>query len=622
MRRHGAMLLFVFGAIVVRAAFLLYSLDDAAFRFPQSDQEIYLRLGALLRHGDFFNPQYLYTSPLYPLVVAGFATPLALTLLQMTCGVIATIAVVGLARQHYRNRDAGLYAGMLFTLHGPLIFYETKVYPTALTIDALLVGLWLIQSVRHTIGIRSYKTKLWLGGTALAFAGGLTSALLPLYAAVPWLIPKDRRRIGTIIVALPFAVLLAVLGWRSYKIDGAFMPMGAYSGLNLAQGHHPEADGTHYTLPGFDGTKLNQQRDARHLAELKIGKGATWKQIDSYWNREAWSYITGNPGHELRLLGRKLMLFFTEASSSLDISFAYDRQRLPPLRPLVVAYTLLLCLAFLSLFSGRSWPKGVIAGFTSILVGNLLFFVSERYRLPAAALLSVPAGAGLLWIWKSRARTSIALRAGVAALLLLTNFFSTPSPSEQKVNDYNLALAHEQAGHYETAIALIRPIHALKQSPVAAHTLIRLLLKQQKIDEAQKIGESTVAARGETPDLMNDLGVIHLRRNEFARAAAYLDRAVILAPDMALAYRNRARAESGLHRYNAALAWQLKYTQLRSTDWRGWTDLARVYLQLDRFDEADAALERAKALGSSEPEADFSIVITAQLIKDGRETKK
>lgn len=71
--------------------------NDILLRSPQSDPKTYWILGMAIRHGDLFQSESLYTSPLYPFIVAVFVSPIGLAIFQMLLGLLATYCLFSIA---------------------------------------------------------------------------------------------------------------------------------------------------------------------------------------------------------------------------------------------------------------------------------------------------------------------------------------------------------------------------------------------------------------------------------------------------------------------------------------------------------------------------------------------
>jgi hypothetical protein len=211
-------------AIVVRARFL--SAGVPTFVTPDSDD--YLFPGYALAAGLGFEPE-LRRTPLYPVfigaVLATGGDLARLALVQHALGVVTAGLTFGLGRVTFgarAGRPAGLLAGLMAALSGPLIIYEHYLMSEALfTLALTLALLVLVTALRR-------PTKGWLlaAGGAVAL-GGLTrpvgQAVVPIGLALPWLLALPTWRVGLAragMVALGLVVVLAPWTLRNVVVHG------------------------------------------------------------------------------------------------------------------------------------------------------------------------------------------------------------------------------------------------------------------------------------------------------------------------------------------------------------------------------------------------------------------
>jgi hypothetical protein len=239
--------------------------NDILLRSPQSDPKTYWILGMAIRHGDLFQSESLYTSPLYPFIVAVFVSPIGLAIFQMLLGLLATYCLFSIARHYYESEKIGIFSILLGFLYGPLLFYETRLYPTSLTISVTVFAFYLFYFRK--------ESRYWrfIAGLCMAIAVCLTTYMILVMGAFMVTGRRCFRQLSDYAAfCLPLLLMLGFFSWRNYQIDHSFIPLGANMGINLAQGHHPSSDGSYITLPGFDGTKEHQQQQARHGGHQRI----------------------------------------------------------------------------------------------------------------------------------------------------------------------------------------------------------------------------------------------------------------------------------------------------------------------------------------------------------------
>jgi hypothetical protein len=194
-------------AALVRARFL--SAGPPTFVTPDSDD--YLWPGFALASGLGFDPE-LRRTPLYPIFIAGVLAAggdlATLATVQHALGVGTAGLTYGLGRVAFgplAGRGAGLLAGLMVALSGPLVIYEHYLMAEALfTLVLTLALLVLVVALR-----RPATPWLLAAGGAVALAG-------------------LARPIGQLVVpvALGLPLLLALPGWRAGLRRSALAAIG------------------------------------------------------------------------------------------------------------------------------------------------------------------------------------------------------------------------------------------------------------------------------------------------------------------------------------------------------------------------------------------------------------
>jgi 4-amino-4-deoxy-L-arabinose transferase-like glycosyltransferase len=228
-RRHPdrwALLLLLTVGLAMRLAF--------TFRAPVfvvNDSVTYFQSGYDLARGSGFDLAFKRT-PLYPLFVASVVYVVgedlqALGFVQHLLGLL-TVTLTYLLGRTLFGRPAGLTAGLLVALSGPLIIYEHYVLSEAIFIPLLLgFGLAFVQGVRR-------QSMRWLLGAGLLL--GLASLARPVGQAVLLVLPIPlllglrswrRAALGGLALTAGFGALLLPWMVRNYVENGSFESAGA-----------------------------------------------------------------------------------------------------------------------------------------------------------------------------------------------------------------------------------------------------------------------------------------------------------------------------------------------------------------------------------------------------------
>lgn len=443
------------GALIVTTAFfvkliVLMQLGNHPLLQPRGelDGAYYVALseriaqeGVLAPIGAFFvSPLYVY---FLAAVFATGGTLLVAQLIQIGLGAAAVGLQYATARHWFAERAARVAAGLAI-LTGPFTFNEVLVLQSAL--DPFLVSCALYALTRTMAG----------GGKSAAAAAGASLGLLTLnrpnallvavaaaigvfvmqwQGAAPGQIgtaPTQwaRAKCATLLVA-SLVTVLALNAARNYAVSGDVVLIASHGGLNLYIGNHDRADGTYTPVPGITPSIAGQAGDSKRLAESNLGRSLSPGEVSDYFAQQAINWVIGHPADALRLTIRKIGILLNRVDVPLNYSYAfYAREPSSFLRVLAVGPWLLLPFGL----TGLVWPGlranrlgyWVWAMFVPVYgAAVVVFFVTDRYRMPLFVPLCATAGAALLRLFElSSARAVVALLrpAGAVALFALVAF--------------------------------------------------------------------------------------------------------------------------------------------------------------------------------------------------------
>ncbi len=377
----------------------------------------------------FVSPLYVY---FLAAVFAAGGSLLAAQLVQIALGAAAVGLLFATAR-HWFGERAALVAAGLAILTGIFTFNEVLILQSAL--DPFLVSCALYALTRTMAG----------GGTGAFAAAGASLGLLALNrpnalvfavaaAAVVFVSERGSGTAGLKRGAVLVTALLAVLAAsaaRNYAVSGDVVLIASHGGLNLYIGNHDRADGTYTPVPGITPSIAGQAGDSTRVAESSTGRRLSPGEVSSYFAWRAFDWMAGHPADALRLWIRKIGILLNRVDVPLNYSYAfYAREPFSFLRVLAIGPWLLLPLGLVGLF----WPAlrtnrhgyWVWAMFVPVYgAAVVLFFVTDRYRMPLFVPLCAAAGAALVRCFDLvRARQfSLLLRpAGAIAMASLVVF--------------------------------------------------------------------------------------------------------------------------------------------------------------------------------------------------------
>ncbi|HZI13118.1 MAG TPA: glycosyltransferase family 39 protein, partial [Myxococcus sp.] len=370
-----------------------------------------------LSQGEGFPDPVFWQPPLYSLMLAGLYSVFGHALLwprllQCALGAIMAALSCNLAERATGERRAGVAAGLLVALHGPLIFYEGELLPTVLATFLGLLALWLALAEAPSVS-RAAMSGAAIGLGALAVA----PTLLLVVPVGGWLL-RTRRALGLCCVAAcVLCVLPATLANRIR--GGEWLPISSNGGVNLWIGNNADADRAIAIRPGAGWEALVEEPARKGLR--------TRGQQDAYFVRKAVGWCTSQPWACLKNLGWKARLLLASRELPRNEDLAVIRKDSPVLSVLApqvggaaLPYALLLPLAAagaVRAFRERNrLLLRVLAAAGALAAAPVLFFVTGRYRIPLAPLVCILAAVGLVELLSRQQRR---WPAGLAAAALL-----------------------------------------------------------------------------------------------------------------------------------------------------------------------------------------------------------
>ncbi len=164
--------------------------------------------------------------------------------------------------------------------------------------------------------------------------------------------------------------------------------------------------------------------------------------------------------------------------------------------------------------------------------------------------------------------------------------------------DMTLGLAYQARGDHEKAEEYLRT--AIRKNPdyAAAHNnLGNLLVQKGKGEEAIREYEKAVSnVLYPTPEFgYYNMGREYARKKDLLKAEVMFQRAIALKPTFVEAYRGLAKVQSDKGQWEESTRTLERLVEVSPSYALGWVDLGRLYLRLERPQEALEAFRNALA---------------------------
>jgi tetratricopeptide (TPR) repeat protein len=527
----------IVGTAFVVKAIVLVQLWNHPLLQPHGelDTAYYVTLAQRIAAEGVFAPIGAFVvSPLYVYFLATVFTAggslLAAQIIQIALGAAAVGLLFATAR-HWFGERAAVVAAVLAILTGIFSFNEVLILQSAL--DPFLVSAALYALTR---AMASGETGAFAaaGASLGLLALNRPNALVFAVAVAAAVLMAARISRSVVLVTALLAVLLANAA-RNYAVSGDVVLIASHGGLNLYIGNHDRADGTYTPVPGITPSIAGQAGDSARVAESSTGRSLTPGEVSSYFAWLAVDWITAHPAEALRLWLRKIGILLNRVDVPLNFSYAfYAREPFLVLRALAVGAWLLLPLGVVGLLwpALRAHRQGywVWAMFVPVYgAAVVLFFVTDRYRMPLFVPLCATAAAALVRCFDLiRAREFRVLpgplfAVAVAALVVFSDLgLDNGIGSEQT----RKAVWLVEQGAFDEAHRYIQAVSPDHRHPgVLRFSAARALLDARRPDEAAALLTEAMAIDGPRPAIRLTLGEALLRAGRVSEALGHLEAA-------------------------------------------------------------------------------------------------
>lgn len=574
------------------------------FEVPLVDGANYLRTARLVLSGDWLGGrEAFWQPPLYPYFMAAVLGALGgrlglLYVVQAAIGAL-TCVVTGVLGERLFGGRAGVAAGLLMALYGPLVHFDVQPLIPVLHIALLMAGLLLlVDTLEEENGSEEENGGARPGPALAGLAWGLSAIATPnvlLAAPVPavllWTKGRPSRRL-LVAWVVGLAAPVALVAVRNLAVSGEPVLISSNGGVNFFIGNNADYDRTIRIRPGGEFERLSQEPE--NLGVLGAAAKSRW------FTRRGLDFWSDYPGAALRLTLRKGLDLVAGREIPRNETLDVYRRVSPLLRLLVfrsgvaVPFGVVAPLALAgALLAWRTASPGRRASLLLLLgtagvyaVSIVVFFPTDRYRLPLVPFACLFAGS-LLAAPHLLLRPAIAATVGLGLVLfnLDATVASESYPEEEALNrayalgvlgradearseylraielnprriDAPNALAVMAAGRndWEEAAARYRQVLDLAPDFIEVRcSLGEALLALGRRDEARREWETASRMAPAAGIPLADLALLDLEEGTLEKAYEQATRGVALRPDRAETHMALALAARALRRRDDAL---------------------------------------------------------------------
>ena len=618
--------IFIF-AFAVRFIYLTQMKSSPLFDTPSMDAEYHDQWAQTILAGEDFTEGVFFRAPLYPYFLAliykifGHNYFMA-RLIQFLIGSLSCVLVYLLGKKVF-NKRTGRIAGLLACLYGVLIYFEGELL---IPILPVFLNLLLVLALFHAK--EKPSNKMWilcgviLGLSALA----RPNILLVGVAIIIWILLKFRsnaKKIGSksVIYAGCFALgailIISPATLRNYIKGEDFVLIASQGGMNFFIGNNPQSDGVSAILPGARTTWWGSYQDAKNMAEKATNKRLKPSEVSRFWYIEGLKFATREPFRFLKLMAKKLILFWNGNELSNNRDFYFFARNTPLLKLLIWRFViyfpfgLIVPLAIWGIILSHREKKEVLILEIFLFVYMLsviLFFVTARYRVPLIPVFILFSAYALdRLITKIRQRKIFEFGKYLVFLLIILIPFNIEIPGYSSANPgrahYTLGVVYSKKGEkvkaeeeYQKALlynpnlaeayvnlgsiygdqgkpklALEYYQKALQTGADSAFVLYNIGIEyhnQGLLDQAQRNYELSLSMRDENPKVYYLLGEIYLRKGMVEEAVGEYERTISLDPQYTLAFHRLGTIYRQMGKREKAIYYLESFVRL----WQGEPD--------------------------------------------------
>ena len=585
-------------ALGVRLVYLSQIKSSPFFSIPLVDAKTYVDQASQIAGGDWLGDKPFWQPPLYPyflgVLYALFGERYGVfRAVQFVLGASSCVLIYLIGKRLF-NSTVALVAGSMACFYGVFIYFEGELLPPAIAVFLDLAFVLMLLWTREAPGVkRGLCSGVVLGLSAITVPNVLL--FLPVASVWLWLGRRragyDRRKLLACTLGLWVGTfsMIAAVSVRNYVVGGDRMLISANAGVNFYIGNNPDYDRTVRIRPGPEWDDLLM---------LPVSEGVERPSERSrFFLSKSWTFMRERPGAYVRLLFRKLGLFWhgNEIKRNSDIYFARQYSWLLSAllwkRGVALPFGVVAPLGLIGiLVCLRRWREMFLPlGFVlSYMVSVILFFVCARYRAPVIPFLLLFASYAICWgVGRIRSgqytHPALALLGGAVLCGALNLRVGAMDSVRDPEVHFNLGYAYRQKGMYARATEEYRRTVQLDPRHIKARS---------------------------------DLASMYALRGMFEKAILEYKRALELEPGSVELTYNLASAYLSQGRYREAIKQYEKAMDLGYRGATGHLSLGYAYMQEGMTDEALRKYLRAIQADSSLVDAHLYLAVLRQ--QEGR----
>jgi hypothetical protein len=314
-------------ALALRVIYLLQIKNNPHFFSPTMDPLYHDVWAQNIAGGNWIGGKVFFRAPFYAYFLAiiykifghSYIIP---RVIQHLIGSFSCVLIYLLAKRLF-NRTTAIVAGFIAATYGMLLYFEGE-----LLLDSFLVFFDLLLIILLLKARDNPKFSTWfVCGIILGFSA-ITRPNILVFMPFVWLwiylIFRKKKPLKIMATYAAWSLLGSILiispvTLRNMIAGGDLVLISSQGGINFYIGNNKNADGVSAIFYKEDW----QYRDFQLMAEKETGRSLKASKISNFYYRKGIEFYLENPGQGLKLLVKKLYLFWNrfELSNNQDIYF-------------------------------------------------------------------------------------------------------------------------------------------------------------------------------------------------------------------------------------------------------------------------------------------------------------
>ena len=434
-------------ALIIQCTFVIATRSDLSFNLPLVDSANYHDIAT--NTSSTAGKPY-WQPPLYVWLLRSiyFLVPsdnmIAVRITHGTIGAIAATLTGFLAYKIFSFSP--LLPAIILSLYGPFLFYSTQLLPTVTGILLFVISIYFLLLTLHSHSLKhSFLCGLSTGLSSLTIANFLV--FLPIAVASIFsnnsVTSRKQKSYITFTFLAGIALCILPVTMRNYIASKTWVPISTNAGINLFIGNNPDFENTIIIRPGIDWLNLLNKPFRENVR--------TPEDADRWFIWQVIKFAKTNPAKFTYNMLQKTLLFLNGYEMPRNTSIYSYRPKSKLLSVLVwkvgsffFPFSILFPFFLLGFITNawRSMESKILAVFIVIYsLSVILFFPSDRYRLPVIPFMIIFAIQGIQWLINSRhnkRKISIIIFLFMAGLSIASLPINYPT---EKI-PFNLSLIH------------------------------------------------------------------------------------------------------------------------------------------------------------------------------------